>query len=294
MGPEAQGPLGEVSDPFPEGLQRAAWGQAGAQGGRTAAGEAARSRWSSATPSRRDPEKTVGGKNRRRREEAQSPPVRFTSSAAPKSARRVGSEFGLHGKRTGGELCPRCPAAPWCSPGAERARTRGDTEGTRAAGSCSALGVTARGSPVLQPLLRVLQASFEVPDANLLLLEGRQVLLRRGRLYAVVVTAQVVLGRAPAGTRPSPTASVGLGGEADVSFVGWCQPRQAPQKSPTGGRGRDAGGKAAVPPWAPLGGGSPRPCVSRAGGWWCWGPRASLLGNAQRGWRPQDGIRAVG
>lgn len=207
MGPEAQGPLGEVPDPFPEGLQRAAWGQAGAQGGRTAA----RSRWSSATPSRRDPEKTVGGKNRQRREEAQSPPVRFTSSAAPKSARRVGNKFGLHGKRTGGELCPRCPAAPWCSPGAEWARTRGDTEGTRAAGSCSALGVTARGSPVLQPLLRVLQASFEVPDANLLLLEGRQVLLRRGWLYAVVVAAQVVLGRAPAGTRPSPTASVGLG-----------------------------------------------------------------------------------
>lgn len=60
-------------------------------------------------------------------------------------------------------------------------------------------------SPVLQPLLRVLQASFQVPDADLLLLQGRQVLFRRRRLYPMVVTAEVVLGRAPVGTQMSPT-----------------------------------------------------------------------------------------
>lgn len=62
-------------------------------------------------------------------------------------------------------------------------------------------------SPVLQPLLCVLQASLQVPDADLLLLQGSQVLLRRRWLYPMVVTAQVVLGRAPAGTQMSPTAS---------------------------------------------------------------------------------------
>lgn len=62
-------------------------------------------------------------------------------------------------------------------------------------------------SPVLQPLLCILQASLQVPDADLLLLQGRQVLLRRRGLYPMVVTAQVVLGRAPAGTQMSPTAS---------------------------------------------------------------------------------------
>lgn len=62
-------------------------------------------------------------------------------------------------------------------------------------------------SPVLQPLLCVLQASLQVPDADLLLLQGGQVLLWRRWLYPMVVTAEVVLGRAPAGTQMSPTAS---------------------------------------------------------------------------------------
>lgn len=59
--------------------------------------------------------------------------------------------------------------------------------------------------PVLQPLLRVLQAGLQVPDAHLLLLQGGQVLLRCWWFDAMVVTAQVVFGRAPAGTRLSPS-----------------------------------------------------------------------------------------
>ena len=58
-------------------------------------------------------------------------------------------------------------------------------------------------SPVLEPVLRVLQAGLQVPDAHLLLLQGRQVLLRGGGLDAMVVTAQRVLHGAPARGRSS-------------------------------------------------------------------------------------------
>lgn len=53
--------------------------------------------------------------------------------------------------------------------------------------------------PVLEPVLRVLQPGLQMPDAHLLLLQGGQVLLRGGRLDAMVVTAQRVLHGAPAG-----------------------------------------------------------------------------------------------
>lgn len=52
-------------------------------------------------------------------------------------------------------------------------------------------------SPVLEPVLRVLQPGLQVPDAHLLLLQWGQVLLRRGRLDAMVVTAQCVSHGAP-------------------------------------------------------------------------------------------------
>lgn len=58
-------------------------------------------------------------------------------------------------------------------------------------------------SPVLEPVLRVLQPGLQVPDAHLLLLQGRQVLLRGGGLDAMVVTAQRVLHGAPARGRSS-------------------------------------------------------------------------------------------
>lgn len=53
-------------------------------------------------------------------------------------------------------------------------------------------------SPVLEPVLCVLQPGLQVPDAHLLLLQWGQVLLRGRRLDAMVVAAQCVLHRAPA------------------------------------------------------------------------------------------------
>ena len=61
-----------------------------------------------------------------------------------------------------------------------------------------------RCSPVLEPVLRVLQPGLQVPDAHLLLLQRGQVLLRGGRLDAMVVAAQHVLQGAPARGRLSP------------------------------------------------------------------------------------------
>lgn len=58
-------------------------------------------------------------------------------------------------------------------------------------------------SPVLEPVLRVLQPGLQVPDAHLLLLQGRQVLLRGWGLDSMVVTAQRVLHGAPARGRSS-------------------------------------------------------------------------------------------
>lgn len=44
-------------------------------------------------------------------------------------------------------------------------------------------------SPILEPVLSVLEPGLQVPDANLLLLQWSQVLLWGGRLDAVVVAA---------------------------------------------------------------------------------------------------------
>lgn len=95
-------------------------------------------------------------------------------------------------------------------------------------------------SPVLQPLLRVLQASFQVPDADLLLLQGCQILLRRRWLYPMVVTAEVVLGRAPAGTQASPTRQcwcrhgLGRGAPREMGTRG-CSPTVHPKGAPRAG-----------------------------------------------------------
>lgn len=54
-------------------------------------------------------------------------------------------------------------------------------------------------SPVLEPVLCVLQPGLQVTDAHLLLLQWGQVLLRSWGLDAMVVTAQCVLHGAPVG-----------------------------------------------------------------------------------------------
>lgn len=81
--------------------------------------------------------------------------------------------------------------------------------------------------PVLQPLLRVLQAGLQVPDAHLLLLQGGQVLLRCWWFDAMVVTAQVVFGRAPAGTRLSPSCWHGAVLPMDTSHTHTHCPEQS-------------------------------------------------------------------
>lgn len=75
----------------------------------------------------------------------------------------------------------------------------------------------ANSSPVLQPVLGVLQPRLQVPDAHLLLLQGRQVLLRGGRLNTMVVAAQHVLHGTPARGH----VSVERGEDALIVLVPW-------------------------------------------------------------------------
>lgn len=77
-------------------------------------------------------------------------------------------------------------------------------------------------SPVLEPVLRVLQPGLQVPDAHLLLLQGRQVLLRGGGLDAMVVTAQRVLHGAPARGRSSAGSEEGAWRCAGPRHPSWC------------------------------------------------------------------------
>lgn len=74
---------------------------------------------------------------------------------------------------------------------------RGPCSSECGAGGASPGPPRATRSPVLEPVLRVLEPGLQVPDAHLLLLQWGQVLLRGRWLDAMVVAAQCVLHGAP-------------------------------------------------------------------------------------------------
>lgn len=110
----------------------------------------------------------------------------------------MGSKEALLGRRQQMDA-GRPPATP---PSKRHARALVSLSVELAGGVPPGLLVATR-SPVLEPVLRVLQPGFQVPDAHLFLLQGGQVLLRGRGLDAMVVTAQRVFHGAPARGCPS-------------------------------------------------------------------------------------------